>query len=95
MWLAIVAAVVCFAVAGMMFTAKLRTFKYYREVAIFFLFLGTWTMLDFIAKQIWPNNTFMSYVLYIGIIVCGGLLFFRLLFTSRKKIVDMPGKKKK
>ncbi len=84
MLLAIIAAVVCFIAATIMYTPKIRSFEYYRQIAFLFLFEGIWILLDYIFKQISPDNVFMQIIHYIGLIVL--VLYFALkVFLSKSK----------
>lgn len=84
MLLAIISAVVCLAIATMMYTPRMRSFRFYRPVAFLFLFEGVWVLTDYIFKQTVPDNVFMQIVHYVGLIVLG-LYFLIQLFVSGKK----------
>lgn len=84
MLLAIISAVVCLAIATMMYTPRMRSFRFYRPVALLFLFEGVWVLTDYIFKQAVPDNVFMQIIHYVGLIVLG-LYFLIKLFVSDKK----------
>ena len=88
MLLAVISAAVCLAVATMMYTPKMRTFRLYRPVALIFLFEGVWLLVDYIVRQISPDNNFTMIIHYIGLIVLGAYLILRILFDSNDKIND-------
>lgn len=94
MLLAVISAAVCLAVATLMYTPKMRTFKFYRSFALIFLFEGIWLLVDYIVRQISPDNTFMMVVHYVGLIVLGVIFILRILFESNDKIKDKIKKKK-
>ena len=69
MLLAIIAAVACLAVATLMYTPKMRTFRFYRPVALIFLFEGIWLLIDYIVQQIAPDSTVTMILHYVGLII--------------------------
>lgn len=85
MLLAIISAVFCLAVATMMYTPKMRVFKFYRPVAFLFLFEGIWLLLDYIFNQVAPDNIFMMIIHYIGLIVIGIYFLAGILIEAREK----------
>ena len=85
MILAIIAAAACLAAATIMFSPRMRSFRYYRPFALFFLFEGIWIMLDYAFRQIVPDNVFMDVIHYIGIIVIVVIFILNILFGSGKK----------
>ncbi len=88
MLLAVISAAVCLAVATMMYTPKMRVFRFYRPVALIFLFEGVWLLLDYIIRQIFPDSTFTMVIHYIGLIILGALFILKILFESNDKIKD-------
>ncbi len=86
MLLAVISAAVCLAVATMMYTPKMRVFKFYRPVALIFLFEGIWLLVDYIVRQIWPDSTATMVIHYIGLILLGAYFIFRILFESNENI---------
>ncbi len=85
MLLAIISAVVCIIAATIMYTPRLRGFQHYRPVALAFIFEGIWIMLDYIFRQIMPDNVFMEMIHYIGLIVLGIYFVVSVFFLSGKK----------
>ena len=87
MWIAIISALVCFAVAVVLFTPLFRTVALFRPVALFFIFEGL---------QIWPGTSMMQWFHYIGIIIFGGYLLLCLFYSRPKKAKpEKPDKRKK
>ncbi|HCA54323.1 MAG: hypothetical protein II735_04405 [Clostridia bacterium] len=95
MLLAIIAAVACLAVATLMYTPKMRTFRFYRPVALIFLFEGIWLLIDYIVQQIAPDSTVTMILHYVGLIIYGIYFILRILFESNDKIKDKIKAKKK
>ncbi len=95
MLLAILAAAACLVAATLMYTPKMRTFRFYRPVALIFLFEGVWLMLDYIVRQASPDSTFTMIIHYVGLIVFGIYFSLRILFESNDKIQSKLKKKKK
>ena len=95
MLLAIIAAVACLAVATLMYTPKMRTFRFYRPVALIFLFEGIWLLIDYIVQQIAPDSTVTMILHYVGLIIYGIYFILRILFESNDKIKDKSKAKKK
>ncbi len=93
MLLAIISAAACLAVATLMYTPKMRTFRFYRPVGLIFLFEGVWLLLDYIVRQIFPDSTFTMIVHYIGLILFGIYFILRILFESNDKIKEKLKKK--
>lgn len=85
MLLAIISAAVCLAIATMMYTPRMRNFRFYRPVALLFLFEGVWVLTDYIFKQAVPDNVFMQIIHYVGLIVLGLYFFIKLFFSDKKK----------
>lgn len=94
MWIAFIAAAVCFAVAVVLFTPLFRSIAVFRPVALFFIFEGLWILGNYLVTQIWPGLNIMQWVHYIGIVVFGGYLLL-CLFYSRPKKTAKPEKQKK
>ena len=95
MLLAIIAAVACLAVATLMYTPKMRTFRFYRPLALIFLFEGIWLLIDYIVQQIAPDSTVTMILHYVGLIIYGIYFILRILFESNDKIKDKIKAKKK
>lgn len=85
MLLAIISAVVCLAIATMMYTPRMRSFRFYRPVAFLFLFEGVWVLVDYIFRQTVPDNVFMQIIHYVGLIVLGVYFLIKLFFLGKKK----------
>lgn len=92
MLLAIISAAVCLAIATMMYTPKMRNFQFYRPVAFLFLFEGIWVLLDYIFRQIVPDNIFMQTIHYVGLIVLGAYFVLKLFMSSDKKLKKKKNK---
>ena len=92
MLLAIIAAVFCLVIATMMYTPKMRTFKFYRQVALLFLFEGVWLLMDYIFNQISPDNMFMMIIHYIGLIIIGVYFLLSILMESKEKFRQKKSK---
>lgn len=88
MLLAVISAAVCLAVATMMYTPKMRTFRFYRPVALIFLFEGVWLLVDYIVRQISPDSTFTMVIHYIGLILLGAYFILKIIFGPNEKIND-------
>ncbi|MBQ3928765.1 MAG: hypothetical protein II711_01565 [Clostridia bacterium] len=82
---AIISALVCLAAATLLYTPRLRNFQHYRPIALFFLFEGVWVLIDYLMKQISPDNVFMELIHYIGLIILGLYFMVSVLFLSKKK----------
>ncbi len=95
MLLAVISAAVCLAVATMMYTPKMRVFRFYRPVALIFLFEGVWLLFDYIVRQISPDSTFTMVIHYIGFIVFGAYFILKIVFESNDKIKEKIKPKKK
>ena len=85
MILVIITSAVCLAAATLMYTPKMRSFRHYRPVALFFLFEAVWILADYIFTQISPANVFMPIIHYIGLILVGVYFLLSLIFNSGKK----------
>ena len=68
MILAILSAVACLAATTIMFGPRMRSFAFYRPVALFFLFEGIWILTDYAFDQMIPDNVFMDIIHYCGLI---------------------------
>ena len=91
MLLAIIAAAACLAATTIMYSPKMRSFRYYRPVALFFLFEGIWILADYAFEQFFPGNVFMLVIHYIGVILI--ILYFvlsMLLFSRKNKKSNKP-----
>lgn len=84
MLLAIIAAAVCLAATTIMYSPKMRSFHYYRPVALFFLFEGIWILADYAFEQLFPGNVFMLIIHYVGVIAGILYLMLSILFSSKK-----------
>lgn len=93
MWIAFIAAAVCFAVAVVLFTPLFRSVAVFRPVALFFIFEGLWILGNYLVTQIWPGLSVMQWVHYIGIVIFGGYLLLCLFYSRPKK--PKPEKQKK
>ncbi len=85
MLLAIIAAAACLAATTIMYSPKMRGFKYYRPVALLFLFEGIWLLADYAFAQLIPGNVFMQIIHYIGILAIFVYFIISILINSRKK----------
>lgn len=91
MILVIISSIVCFCMTIIMYTHKMRIFAFYRPLAWLFLFEGIWILLDYIFRQIFPDNVFMQIIHYIGIIVLGIYFMASIIISAKQK----PSKKRK
>lgn len=85
MWIAFIAAFVCFAVAVVLFTPLFHSVAVFRPVALFFIFEGLWVLANYIVIQIWPGSSMMQWIHYTGIIIFGGYLLLCLFYSRPKK----------
>lgn len=85
MWFAIVGALLCFAVATILFTPPLRSYPFYQALSFYFLFEGAWTLLDAVVNLIWPYSGFMRWVHGIGTIAFVGYLLYKMYAYYWKK----------
>ncbi len=85
MLLAIISAAACLAVTTIMYSPRMRSFRHYRPIALFFLFEGIWTAADYAFRQIVPDNVFMEIIHYAGIIVFTIYFILSILFSADKK----------
>ena len=92
MFLAIIAAVFCLAAATLMYTPKMRTFRFYRPVALLLLFEGIWILFDYIFRQISPDSSFTMIIHYVGLIALGAYFMIRILLESKEKSKSKGGK---
>lgn len=84
-----IAAACCLLAATLMFTPRMRSFRFYRPVAIFFLSEGIWLLSDYAVKQITPGAVFMDLIHYIILIVIAAwMLISVFFFGGRKKPSD-------
>lgn len=88
MWFSVVSSLICFAIATILFTQPFRECRFYKELSIFFLFEGSWAIIDLAASEIWPKNNFMSWVNYIGTIIFGGYLLYNLIVIYNRGAGD-------
>ena len=95
MLLAIISGAICLVAATMMFTPRMRSFQFYRPVGLIFLFEGVWLLLDYIFRQISPDNVFMMIIHYIGLAVLMAYFILKVLFGSKEKIKDKMKERKK
>lgn len=86
MLLAIIAAAACLAATTIMYSPKMRSFRYYRPVAFLFLFEGIWILADYAFAQLFPGNVFMQIIHYIGILAIIVYFVICILLSSGKKI---------
>lgn len=78
MWLAVAGALLCFAVATILFTPPLRGYPFYQSLSFYFLFEGGWLLLDAVVNLIWPYTTFMRWVHGIGTLIFVGYLLYKM-----------------
>lgn len=78
MWIAVISALVCFAVATILFTPPLRGYPFYQVLSFYFLFEGAWTLLNAAVNLIWPGADALNWIHYVGVIVFAGALFYKL-----------------
>ena len=62
MWIAVLSALVCFAVATILFTPPLRSYPFYQVLSFYFLFEGAWTLLNAAVDLIWPGSNVLVWV---------------------------------
>ena len=79
MWFSVISSLICFAIATILFTPPFRKCRFYKEMSFFFLFNVSWTILSLAVSEIWPKYNFMTWVNYIGTIVFGGYLLYKLI----------------
>ncbi len=84
MILALITGVVCIAAGTLMYTQKMRSFQFYRPTAFLFLFEGIWVLLDYIFRQIFPDNVFMQAIHCIGLTALGIYFMICGFFTGNK-----------
>ncbi len=84
MWIALIASFICLLIAVLLFTPLFKKLPLYTPIALFFLFEGVWTLVNYLVLQLSPNDSAMQYIHYAGIIVFGGYLIL-CLFYSRPK----------
>ncbi len=82
---AIISAIACLAVTTIMYSPKMRSFAFYRPVALFFLFEGIWILTDYAFAQMIPDNVFMDIIHYCGIIAIAAYFIMSILFSSDRK----------
>ncbi len=85
MLLAIISAAACLAAATIMYSPRMRNFRYYRPFALFFLMEGIWTVADYAFRQISPDNVFMDVIHYIAIIAIVIYFILAILLGAGKK----------
>ncbi len=85
MLLAIIAAAACLAATTIMYSPKLRSFRYYRPIALLFLFEGVWILADYAFAQLFPANVFMQVIHYVGILAVIIYLVLSILLHSRNR----------
>ena len=85
MLLAIIAAAACLAATTIMYSPKMRSFRYYRPVAFLFLSEGMWIIADYVCAQLFPGNTVLQLIHYIGIVVSVFYLVISIFLNSGKK----------
>lgn len=88
MWFSIISSLVCFAIATVLFTPKLRSFKVYREFSFYFLFEGFWALISFIVNEVWPGSTVMLWVHFIGSLIFGIYILIRIYMYFYKKDLE-------
>ena len=81
MLLAIIGGLVCIAMGALMYLPKMRNYKLYRPTSFLFIFEGVWILLDYIFRQIFPDNVFMQAIHCIGLTALA-IYFFVCAFLS-------------
>ena len=90
MLLAIIGGLVCIAMGALMYAPKMRTYKLYRPTSFLFIFEGVWILLDYIFRQIFPDNVFMQAIHCIGLTAISVYFLICAFFSSNntdKKII--------
>ena len=82
MVLAIISAVACLAATTVMYSPRMRSYAFYRPVALFFLFESVWILADYAFTQIIPDNVFMDIIHYCGLIAIAAYLILSVIFGS-------------
>ena len=85
MLLAIISAAACLAVTTIMYSPRMRSFRHYRPISLFFLFEGIWIVADYAFRQIIPDNVFMEIIHYAGIIIFVIYFILSILFSADRK----------
>lgn len=85
MWIAVISSLICFAVATILFTPALRSYPFYQVLSFYFLFEGGWTLINAAVTYIWPGSNAMMWVHYVGAILFGGALLYKLYAYCRKQ----------
>lgn len=80
-----IAAACCLLAATLMFTPRMRSFRFYRPVAIFFLSEGIWLLGDYAVDQIAPGAVFMDVIHYIILIVIAAWMLISVFIGGGKK----------
>lgn len=88
MLLAIIGGIFCISMGALMYAPRMRTYKLYRPTSFLFIFDGVWILLDYIFRQIFPDNVFMQAVHCIGLTALA-IYFFVCAFLS----ADIPHRK--
>ena len=79
-----ISAVICLACAAVMYTPRLRSFQFYRQIGLILLFEGIWQIGDFIFRQIFPDNVFMQMIHYIGFSLLGIYFIISVIVTKKQ-----------
>ena len=88
MWIAVIASLICFALATILFTPSLREYPFYQPFAFYFLFEGAWMFCNWVILELFGSSAFMLWVQYIGSILFGGYLVFCLYRYAYQKKCD-------
>lgn len=84
MILAIISAVLCFAVAVLIYTPYFRKIPLIRPIALYFVYEGGWILASNIVLQLDPANDIILNINYIVTIVFMLYYMFFLFMTKRK-----------
>lgn len=84
MWIAVIAAVVCFSVSVILFTPPLRPFPFYRSISLFFLFEGLWALANAFLVEYFGKYEAMMWIQYLGLIVIACFIFYSMLLYYNK-----------
>ena len=98
MLLAIIGGLVCIAMGALMYAPKMRNYKLYRPTSFLFIFEGIWILLDYIFRQIFPDNVFMQAVHCIGLTAIAIYFFISAFFSAKlpeRKIIKKRSFSKK
>lgn len=83
--LVIISAAACLAATTIMYTPRMRSFRYYRPIAMFFLFEALWVIADYVFAQLSPGNVVLPIIHHIGIIALVLFFILNIIFGPDKK----------